>query len=66
MPRAILLFLAILAPELALAHHAGAEYDLSKTVEFKAKLTRGGIDQSAFVDLLRRHGKRREGQPPAS
>jgi hypothetical protein len=40
MPRTILFFLVFLSPQLALAHHGGAEYDLSKTVEFKAKLTR--------------------------
>ena len=32
--------LAFLLPRLANAHHGGAEYDLGKTVEFKAKLTR--------------------------
>ena len=40
MSRAILFLLAALIPQLALAHHGGAEYDLSKTVEFKGKLTR--------------------------
>ena len=39
----VLLFL----PRLALAHHGGAEYDLGKTVEFKARLTR--------VDLINPH-----------
>ena len=37
----------LLLPALALAHHGGAEYDLSKTVEFKGKLTR--------VDLINPH-----------
>jgi hypothetical protein len=32
--------LAVLLPQLALAHHGGNEYDLGKTVEFKAKLTK--------------------------
>src|SRR5579872_1275427 len=33
-------FLLVLAfPWLALAHHGGVEYDLTKTVEFKGKLT---------------------------
>ena len=35
-----LLVLAVLiSPELAFAHHGGFEYDLTKTVEFKGKLT---------------------------
>ena len=34
------LFLFLLLPQLALAHHGGAEYDLGKTVEFKGKLTK--------------------------
>jgi uncharacterized protein DUF6152 len=38
---------AFLRPQLALAHHGGAEYDLGKTVEFKAKLTK--------VDLINPH-----------
>ena len=37
---AFVLFLVFLAPEFALAHHGGSEYDMTKTVEFKAKLTR--------------------------
>jgi len=37
---AILGLIASFAPQLALAHHGGAEYDMKKTVEFKAKLTR--------------------------
>jgi hypothetical protein len=41
------LFLLALAP-LAFAHHGGAEYDLTKTVEFKGKLTR--------VELINPHG----------
>jgi hypothetical protein len=36
---AILFFLILLSPEFAIAHHGGAEYDLSKTVEYKGKLT---------------------------
>ena len=36
---AIVFFLVFLLPQFALAHHGGAEYDLSKTVEFKGKLT---------------------------
>ena len=40
MSRAIAFFLVFLLPQLALAHHGGNEYDLSKTVEFKGKLTR--------------------------
>ena len=35
-----LAFLLIFVPRLVSAHHGGAEYDLGKTVEFKAKLTR--------------------------
>jgi hypothetical protein len=37
---AIAFLLALLVPELARAHHGGSEYDMSKTVEFKGKLTR--------------------------
>ena len=37
--RSAAFFLVFLLPQLALAHHGGAEYDLSKTVEFKGKLT---------------------------
>ena len=40
MSRTKVFLLAVLLPQLALAHHGGAEYDLGKTVEFKAKLTR--------------------------
>jgi len=36
----LVFFLASLLPQLALAHHGGAEYDLKTTVEFHAKLTR--------------------------
>jgi hypothetical protein len=38
--RNLALVLILFAPRLAWAHHGGAEYDLGKTVEFKAKLTR--------------------------
>ena len=37
---AVACLLVFVFPWLALAHHGGAEYDLSKTVEFKGKLTR--------------------------
>src|SRR6185295_16459519 len=48
MSRASALFsVAAILPHLALAHHGGAEYDLGKTVEFKAKLT--------SVDLINPH-----------
>ena len=48
MSRASLLFgFAVFLSPLALAHHGGAEYDLGKTVEFKAKLTK--------VDLINPH-----------
>ncbi|HUI78311.1 MAG TPA: DUF6152 family protein [Bryobacteraceae bacterium] len=47
MLRPAALTLGILLPQLALAHHGGAEYDLSKTVEFKAKLT--------HVDMINPH-----------
>jgi len=40
-------FSLVLRPQLALGHHGGAEYDLGKTVEFKAKLTK--------VDLINPH-----------
>jgi len=39
--------IAFLGPHSAVAHHGGAEYDLGKTVEFKAKLTK--------VDLINPH-----------
>jgi hypothetical protein len=39
MALALLFLLALVFPGLALAHHGGAEYDLTKTVEFKGKLT---------------------------
>src|SRR5881396_290367 len=47
MHRAIVFLIALTFPQLALAHHGGAEYALNKTVEFKAKLTR--------VDLINPH-----------
>jgi len=37
---ATVFYLAFLLPQLVLAHHGGSEYDMSKTVEFKGKLTR--------------------------
>ena len=40
-------FLVSLLPQLALAHHGGAEYDLKTTVEYKGKLTR--------VDMINPH-----------
>jgi hypothetical protein len=39
MPLAVMFFLVLVLPSLALAHHGGSEYDLGKTVEFKGKLT---------------------------
>jgi hypothetical protein len=39
MSLAIVFFLVLLLPEFALAHHGGSEYDMSKTVEFRGKLT---------------------------
>ena len=40
-------FIVLFFSHFALAHHGGSEYDLGKTVEFKAKLTR--------VDLINPH-----------
>jgi hypothetical protein len=40
MPLAVVLFLVFFLPQLALAHHGGSEYDMTKTVVFKGKLTR--------------------------
>jgi hypothetical protein len=40
-------FLVVIFPALALAHHGGAEYDLTKTVEYKGKLT--------SVDMINPH-----------
>src|SRR5438552_7353066 len=45
--RAILFGILVVLPQLALAHHGGAEYALNQTVEFKAKLTR--------IDLINPH-----------
>jgi hypothetical protein len=45
--RKVVFSLVCLLPQIALAHHGGAEYDLTKTVEFKAKLTK--------VDLINPH-----------
>ena len=45
--RAIVCVVVFLLPQLALSHHGGSEYDLARTVEFKAKLTR--------VDLINPH-----------
>src|SRR5262249_13799239 len=47
MPRSIVLICAVFLSQIASAHHGGAEYDLTKTVEFKGKLTR--------VDLINPH-----------
>jgi hypothetical protein len=40
MALALLFLLGLVFPGLVLAHHGGAEYDLTKTVEYKGKLTR--------------------------
>jgi hypothetical protein len=40
MPLAIVFFLLLFVPRFALAHHGGSEYDMTKTVVFKGKLTR--------------------------
>ena len=47
MARTVVFFVLTLLPGVVLAHHGGAEYDLSKTVEFKAKLTK--------VDMINPH-----------
>jgi hypothetical protein len=47
MSRALVFSAVFLLTQLALAHHGGAEYDLTKTVEYKAKLTR--------VDMINPH-----------
>ncbi|PYS40079.1 MAG: hypothetical protein DMG14_11785 [Acidobacteria bacterium] len=47
MHRAIVFLIVLTFPQLALAHHGGAEYALNQTVEFKAKLTR--------IDLINPH-----------
>jgi hypothetical protein len=61
MPLAILLFLAFLVlPQLALAHHGGSEYDMSKTVEFKGKLTRVELINPhswIYFDVAEKDGK---------
>jgi hypothetical protein len=47
MSRVLALMVILTSSQVAFAHHGGAEYDLGKTVEFKAKLTR--------VDLINPH-----------
>src|SRR5216110_691701 len=47
MYRALALMVILAVSQVAFAHHGGAEYDLGKTVEFKAKLTR--------IDLINPH-----------
>ena len=47
MVRAIALFLISLLPQIVLAHHGGSEYDMSKTVVYKGKLT--------HVDMINPH-----------
>ena len=47
MYRTTVFFAAFLLPQLALAHHGGAEYNLQVTVEFKGKLTK--------VDMINPH-----------
>src|SRR5215467_9459457 len=44
---AVIVLIVLLCSQFAMAHHGGAEYDLGKTVEFKAKLTK--------VDLINPH-----------
>jgi hypothetical protein len=60
MALALLFFLALVFPGLALAHHGGAEYDLSKTVEYSGKLT--GVDMInphswIYFDVTEKDGK---------
>jgi Family of unknown function (DUF6152) len=53
-------FLVFLLPQLALAHHGGAEYDLRKTVEFKGKLTRVELINPhswIYFDVTEKDGK---------
>jgi hypothetical protein len=60
MPRATAFFFILLLPRLVLAHHGGAEYDLSKTVEFKAKLTRVELINPhswIYFDVAEKDGK---------
>src|SRR5437773_485550 len=47
MYRLVTFVIILSVSQVALAHHGGAEYELGKTVEFKAKLTR--------VDLINPH-----------
>jgi hypothetical protein len=47
-------------PRLALAHHGGAEYELNRTVEFKAKLTRVSLINPhswLYFDVMEKDGK---------
>jgi Family of unknown function (DUF6152) len=56
----IVLFLLSLLPQLALAHHGGAEYDMKTTVVFKGKLTRVDMINPhswIYFDVAERDGK---------
>ena len=58
--RALLVASAFLLSQFAFAHHGGAEYDLSQTVEFKARLTRVElINPHAWIyfDVAEKDGK---------
>jgi hypothetical protein len=56
----VLFFLVFLASQFALAHHGGSEYDQSKTVEFKGKLTRVELINPhswIYFDVTEKDGK---------
>jgi hypothetical protein len=56
----IVLFLVFVLPQFALAHHGGAEYDMSKTVEFKGKLTSVALINPhswIYFDVAEKDGK---------
>src|SRR5438128_4510321 len=58
--RAVVFVMLCLLPELALAHHGGAEYELNRTVEFKAKLTRVALINPhswLYFDVMDKDGK---------
>ena len=58
--RAIVFVVVFLLPRIALAHHGGSEYELNRTVEFKAKLTRVGLINPhswLYFDVTGKDGK---------
>ena len=58
--RAVAFVVVFLLPRIALAHHGGTEYELNRTVEFKAKLTRVALINPhswLYFDVTGKDGK---------